>query len=121
MTKRVLLVEDEPNIAESLSFLLKRSGFDVSIETDGLKGLQSALTQVPDVLVLDGMLPEIDGYDILRQLRDDERTKSLPVLMLTAKGQKVDRETALAIGADAFITKPYANSDVVDAVVKLAG
>ncbi|MCW2306120.1 response regulator transcription factor [Rhodobium gokarnense] len=120
MAKRVLLAEDEPNIVESLTFLLERAGFDVAVETDGRKALDKALADTPDVLILDVMLPEIDGYEILRQLRADRRADRLPVLMLTAKGQREDRDTALECGADLFITKPFANSEIVAAVVKLA-
>ena len=120
MTKRVLLAEDEPNIVESLSFLLKRAGFDVSVESDGRQALNAALADVPDVLILDVMLPELDGYEILRQLRADHRASALPVLMLTAKGQREDRETALECGADRFITKPFANSEIVETVKQLA-
>jgi len=100
MGKRVLLAEDEPNIIESLTFLLDRAGYHVSVETDGRKALDRALADVPDVMILDVMLPEMDGYEILRRLRDDQRTGRLPVLMLTAKGQREDRETAFQCGAD---------------------
>ena len=120
MAKRVLLAEDEPNIAESLSFLLERAGFEVAVETNGRRALDSALADQPDVLVLDVMLPELDGYEILRHLRADRRSAALPVLMLTAKGQRENREMALKCGADLFITKPFANADLVSAVRKLA-
>lgn len=121
MTKRVLLAEDEPNIVESLTFLLERVGFKVMVETDGRKALDAVIDEQPDLLILDVMLPEMDGYEVLRQLRSDRRTKQLPVVMLTAKGQREDRETALECGADLFITKPFANSDIVAAVKKLLG
>lgn len=121
MTKRVLLAEDEPNIVESLTFLLERAGFEVGVETDGRQALEAVLANVPDVLVLDVMLPELDGYEILRRLRADQRAEALPVLMLTAKGQREDRETALECGADLFITKPFANAELVAAVERLAG
>ena len=120
MTKRVLLAEDEPSIVESLTFLLERAGFDVSVETDGQSALARALDITPDVLVLDVMLPEIDGYEVLRRLRADSRTETLPVLMLTAKGQREDRDTALKCGADLFMTKPFANSEIIAAVESLA-
>ena len=119
MTKRVLLAEDEPNIVESLTFLLNRAGFEVAVKTDGRQALDAALDDVPDVLILDVMLPEMDGYEVLRRLRSDRRTDKLPVVMLTAKGQREDRETALACGADLFITKPFANSEVIAAVRQL--
>ena len=120
MIKRVLLAEDEPNIVEPLTFLLERAGFDVAVETDGRKALNAALADTPDVMILDVMLPELDGYEILRRLRADRRAEALPVLVLTAKGQREDRETALDCGADLFITKPFANADIVKAVEQLA-
>ena len=120
MIKRVLLAEDEPNIVEPLTFLLERAGFDVAVETDGRKALNAALADTPDVMILDVMLPELDGYEILRRLRADRRAEALPVLVLTAKGQREDRETALDCGADLFITKPFAIADIVKAVEQLA-
>lgn len=120
MAKRILLVEDEPHIVESLTFLLEKSGFEVSVETNGRKALDHALSNPPDTLILDVMLPELDGYEVLRQLRDDERTAKLPILMLTAKGQREDREMAARCGADRFMTKPFANADLIAAVKELA-
>jgi len=120
MSMTVLLAEDEPNIVESLSFLLERAGFEISVATDGQQALESALEQQPDVLVLDLMLPKLDGYEVLRQLRSNPKGANLPVLMLTAKGQRIDRETALECGADLFMTKPFANAEITAAVTKLA-
>ena len=120
MTRRVLLAEDEPNIVESLTFLLERAGFEVAVETNGRQALNTALDAAPDILILDVMLPEMDGYEILRQLRADHRAAALPILMLTAKGQREDRETALECGADLFITKPFANTEIIAAVEQLA-
>lgn len=121
MAKRVLLAEDEPNIAESVTFLLERAGFEVAIENDGRRVLEAVMADSPDVLVLDVMLPGLDGYEILRTLRADRDRESLPVLMLTAKGQREDREMALKCGADLFMTKPFSNTEIVSAVRKLAG
>jgi DNA-binding response OmpR family regulator len=120
MTQTVLLAEDEPNIVESLTFLLKRAGFKIKVASDGRQALDTALEKQPAVLVLDLMLPELDGYEVLRRLRADPRGEKLPVLMLTAKGQRIDRETALECGADLFMTKPFANSEITAAVVELA-
>lgn len=119
MAKRILLAEDEPNIVESLTFLLERAGFEVAIKTDGRRALDAALEDVPDLLILDVMLPELSGYEVLRHLRADRRSENLPVLMLTAKGQRADRETALDCGADRFITKPFSNSEVISTVKEL--
>ena len=120
MSKTVLLAEDEPNIVESLSFLLQRAGFEIKVATDGRQALESALEHQPDVLVLDLMLPELDGYEVLRQLRANPKGANLPVLMLTAKGPRIDRETALECGADLFMTKPFANAEITAAVTRLA-
>jgi DNA-binding response OmpR family regulator len=120
MTQTVLLAEDEPNIVESLTFLLKRAGFKIKVASDGRQALDTALEKQPAVLVLDLMLPELDGYEVLRRLRADPRGEKLPVLMLTAKGQRIDRETALECGADLFMTKPFSNAEITAAVVELA-
>ena len=82
----------------------------------GREALDHALNHSPDVLVLDVMLPELDGYEVARRLRADERTSNMPILILTAKSQDKDRETALECGADLFITKPFSNTEVVEAV-----
>ncbi len=119
MTKSVLLAEDEPNIVESISFLLKREGFEVMVTGDCRTALETAIAEKPDVMVLDLMLPEMDGYEVLRNLRANQEVKNLPVLMLTAKGQKIDRETALECGADLFMTKPFSNADIIAAVNSL--
>ncbi len=120
MTQTVLLAEDEPNIVESLTFLLKRAGFKIKVASDGRQALDTALEKQPAVLVLDLMLPELDGYEVLRRLRADPKGEKLPVLMLTAKGQRIDRETALECGADLFMTKPFSNAEITAAVVELA-
>lgn len=120
MKKRILLVEDEPNIIVSLTFLLERAGFEVATETNGQKALDSILEDPPDTLVLDVMLPGLDGFEILRRVRADPRVEKLPVLMLTAKGQREDRKNALECGADMFITKPFSNAEVVETVQDLA-
>jgi DNA-binding response OmpR family regulator len=120
MAKRVLVAEDEPNIVESLTFLLERAGFEVTVETDGRQALDAVIRQTPHVLVLDVMLPELDGYEVLRRLRAERTCQGLPVLMLTAKSQREDREAALEGGADLFMTKPFANAEIVAAVQRLA-
>lgn len=118
---RVLLVEDEPHIIESLSFLLTRAGYDVDHVDNGAVAYDTIADNPPDVLVLDAMLPGLNGFDLLRRIRAQDRLRSLPVLMLTAKGQKKDRDVANAIGADMFMIKPFNNAELVDAVGRLAG
>ena len=120
MQKKVLVVDDEPNIVISLKFLLENAGFDVKSESDGQSALDAIASSTPDVLVLDVMLPGLDGFQVLRELRSDPRYEKLPVLMLTAKGQREDRKTAIDTGADVFISKPFSNDEVVKAVQDLA-
>ena len=119
MIKTVLLAEDEPNIVESLTFLLERAGFQIEVASDGRQALDTALEQQPAVLVLDLMLPELDGYEVLRRLRADPRGEKLPVLMLTARGQARDREMALQAGVSRFMTKPFSNEEMLSTVREL--
>ncbi|MGR3783788.1 MAG: response regulator transcription factor [Albimonas sp.] len=117
--KRVLIAEDEPHIVESLRFILSREGYDVDDAGDGESACRSLAAERPDLVILDVMLPLLNGFEVLRRLRADPATTGLPVIMLTAKGQAQDRRTAEDIGADAFITKPFSNRDVVDHVHRL--
>ena len=122
MTKRVSIAEDEPNILEALSFLLGREGWDVTSALDGNAVLEHLNGDtLPDVVILDIMLPHRNGFDILRQLRTSARTRDLPVIVLTAKGQEKDRRTAEKIGANAFVTKPFSNKEIVAQIRRLAG
>ncbi len=121
MGKRVLLVEDEPNIIEAIRFILSRDGWRVDTHSDGATALEAVKRVSPDVMVLDVMLPGKSGFDILRELRAAEATRSLPVLMLTAKGQGKDRDLALQFGANRFMTKPFSNDEVLDCLRELAG
>jgi DNA-binding response OmpR family regulator len=115
----VLIAEDEPAILDSLEFILRRAGFSVASVTDGSFALAGIRRHSPKVVVLDVMLPRLSGFEVLKQIRADAAFSALPVLMLTAKGQQQDKRTAEELGADAFVTKPYANADVVSAVKSL--
>ena len=116
----VMLIEDEPNIAEALRFLLTRDGWRVSVVTDGAVALAAVAAERPDVVVLDLMLPGVGGLDLLRALRADPATVALPILMLTAKGQGRDRDAAIQAGVTQFMTKPFANADIVASLRALA-
>lgn len=118
---RVLIVEDEPNIVESLNFILGRAGFDIETAGDGNEALQRLRRQKYSALILDLMLPGINGFDVLRAVRADGELRGLPVIVLTAKGQAADRQAAEAIGATAFITKPFSNAEIVQRVSELTG
>jgi CheY-like chemotaxis protein len=120
MATRVLIVEDERHIIESLAFVLESEGFEVASELDGEAGLRRVRADPPDVLVLDLMMPKLNGIEVLKAIKADPGLRALPVVVLTAKGRQQDRRMAEEIGADAFMTKPFSNREVVEAVRRLA-
>lgn len=107
---QVLIVDDEENIRDAIAFTLRREGFDVIIAVDGNEGVALARQHRPDAVVLDIMLPGIDGLEVLRRIRSESH---VPVLMLSAKGDEIDRVVGLEIGADDYITKPFAMRELV--------
>src|SRR5712691_9166648 len=113
MATRVLVVEDEPDIRDLLSFHLAREGFEVRTAGTGLQGLREVKAKHPDLVVLDLMLPELNGLEVCRRLRQDPDTASIPVIMLTAKGDEADRVVGLEIGADDYVTKPFSPKELV--------
>ncbi|MGB3339260.1 MAG: response regulator [Devosia sp.] len=121
MAVDILIAEDEPSILESLDFILRRAGWTISAVTDGDAALEAVRRLKPRVLVLDVMLPKRSGFEVLKHIRADPETRALPVLILTAKGQQQDRRIAEEFGANVFVTKPYANAEVVGAVRQLLG
>lgn len=121
MAGQVLLIEDEANIAEAIRFLLTRDGCQVEVIGDGLAAMNRLRGDLPDLVILDLMLPGASGLDILAALRADPRGAATPVLMLTAKGQDRDREAAERAGVSAFMAKPFANADMRAQVRALIG
>ena len=121
MGKDVLLIEDEPNIIEAISFILARDGWSVRTHSNGQDAVATVRARLPDLVILDVMLPGRNGYDILADIRADAAIAETPVLMLTARGQRKDREMAERAGASRYMTKPFSNADVLDAVRALAG
>lgn len=121
MAVDILIAEDEPSILEALTFVLRRAGWTVHTVTDGEAVMNAVRRDAPRVLVLDIMMPKRSGFEVLKQIRGNEATAALPVLVLTAKGQQQDRKVAEELGADSFVTKPYSNADVVEAVRALFG
>ena len=117
----ILIVEDEVDIANLISFNLERAGYSVDMAHDGNEGLQRILKEQPDLVILDLMLPSMDGYQVLKEMQRDTRTHSIPVLMLTAKGQTEDRIKGLESGADDYLTKPFSPKELllrVQAILK---
>ena len=112
MSGRVLLIEDEPNIAEAIRFILSRDGWEVTVEENGAQALPRVADVKPDLVILDLMLPGMSGVEILSSLRADPATEALRVLMLTAKGQGRDREAAERAGVSAFMSKPFSNAEM---------
>ncbi len=104
VTTRVLVVDDEPMVAEVVERYLRQEGYEVSIAVDGAKAVQIAHTWVPDLVVLDLMLPVVDGLEVCRELR---RESQVPIIMLTARGEESDRVVGLELGADDYIVKPF--------------
>jgi DNA-binding response OmpR family regulator len=118
---RILVAEDEPSIGQSLDFILRRAGFDVDLVADGAVALDLIRRQAYAAVILDIMLPGMNGFDVLRAVRTERQLATLPVIVLTAKGQVSDRRTAEAIGATAFITKPFSNAEIVEQIRRLTG
>jgi two-component system phosphate regulon response regulator PhoB len=104
---RILLVEDERALTEVLAYNLKREGYEVIIAHDGQEGLRKAQTLLPDFIILDLMLPVLSGLEVCRELRAGERTRTIPLLMLTAKAEETDQIVGFSLGADDYVTKPF--------------
>lgn len=113
MRQVILVVEDEPNILDPLEFLLERNGLAVESVTDGAAACRRLEESTPDLVLLDVMIPNVDGFEVLRTVRARFTGSELPVVMLSAKGQEADRLKAEALGANDFVTKPFSNDDLI--------
>lgn len=116
MTHKVLIADDEPNIVISLEFLMKREGHEVRVARDGQQALDAIRRIRPDLVLLDVMMPFKTGYEVLQELRADETIAHTKVLMLTAKGRDTDTAKGLALGADAYMTKPFSTKELAERV-----
>jgi two-component system phosphate regulon response regulator PhoB len=105
--KNILVVEDEKDLADLITYNLQRNGYDVVCVQDGQAALEAAFKQLPDLVLLDLMLPGVDGTEVARKLKGDSRTSNIPIVMLTAKGEETDVVVGLTIGADDYVTKPF--------------
>ena len=113
---RVLIVEDEPHIRLSLEILLERAGYETTSAADGEEGLYLIRQLRPDVVLLDIMMPKRNGYEVCRAVKSDALLRSIPVIMLTAKAQEVEVLKGLGLGASAYVTKPFGNAEVLEAI-----
>ncbi len=116
MSKYILIVDDEPNIVLSLEFLMKKEGYEFQAVTNGEEALQAVREKTPDLILLDVMMPRKDGYEVCQELRSNPDWQNIKIIMLTAKGRDVEREKGLALGADDYITKPFATRELVEKV-----
>ena len=110
---RILVVDDEPDLIRVLEFGLKASGYEVEVASDGQEGLKKAREIKPDVILLDLMLPKLDGYKVCRLLKFDDRFKHIPIIILSARTQEGDQTLALEMGANRFVTKPYDFAEIL--------
>jgi two-component system, OmpR family, alkaline phosphatase synthesis response regulator PhoP len=118
---RILVVDDEIYIVHILDFSLGMEGYEVVTALDGEEGLQKAIEFKPDLIVLDIMMPKMDGYETCKALKADEQTKHIPVILLSAKGRNVDMQTGYDVGADEYITKPFSPRKLVDRINAMLG
>jgi DNA-binding response OmpR family regulator len=121
MTAKILVADDEPNIVISLEFLLKREGYTVVIARDGQEAIEAIERERPDLVLLDVMMPKKTGFEVCQDVRTNDALQATKILMLTAKGRDTDVAKGLALGADAYMTKPFATRDLVQKVAELLG
>lgn len=121
MTKKILIVDDEPNIVMSLEFLMKKAGFEVAVAADGEEALTQVVRFNPDLILLDIVMPKKSGYEVCEALRADPDRKEVRIVMLSAKGRDTDVAKGMALGADAYVTKPFSTKDLVTRVTELTG
>ena len=119
MAKRVLIADDEPNIVTSLEFLLEHNGYEVRIARDGREALELIGDFAPDLVLLDVMMPVHNGYEVCQSIRANPDWQRTKVLMLTAKGRDVEATKGLAVGADAYVTKPFSTKELVQRVKEM--
>ncbi len=117
--KKILLVDDESDFRRAVRVRLEASGYEVIEAVDGAQGVEMAKEQRPDLIILDLMLPRIAGYNVARLLKGDELCENIPIIMLTARAQEMDVNIGLAVGADAYITKPFRPDDLLETINRL--
>ena len=118
---KILVVDDEIYIVHILDFSLGMEGYEVITALDGEQALEKARTEHPDLIVLDIMMPKLDGYETCKALKSDDRTKGIPVILLSAKGRNVDQKIGFEVGADDYITKPFSPRKLVERINAILG
>ena len=117
--KTILLVDDEQDIIDSISVRLQASGYQIIAARDGLEALKKARSLRPDLIILDLMLPKMDGYKVARLLKFDKRYSDIPILILSARGQEIDKELARSAGADDYLVKPFDSAELLTRIKEL--
>ena len=118
MTATILIADDEPNIVLSLEFVLQEEGYRVRVARDGQEALEAIAARLPDLILLDVMLPRLSGFDVCQRIRANPAWRGIRVVMLSAKGREVEVHKGLALGADAYVTKPFAINDLLAEVAR---
>lgn len=121
MSLKILVADDEPNIVISLEYLLKREGYTVVIARDGQEAIDAIARELPDLVLLDVMMPKKTGFEVCQEVRASEALQATKILMLTAKGRDTDVTKGLGLGADAYMTKPFSTRDLVQKVAQMLG
>lgn len=121
MPKRILIVDDEPSIVISLEFLMKREGYEVQIAADGEAALKALAEGHPDLVLLDVMLPRMNGFEVCKRIRSNPAWREVKVLVLTARGRDSEIARGMGLGADVYVTKPFSTRDLVAQVRRLLG
>jgi DNA-binding response OmpR family regulator len=119
MTHKILIVDDEPNIVISLEFLMQQAGFELAIARDGEQALAQMAAFAPDLVLLDAMLPLRDGFEVCQKIRENSGWNKVKIVMLSAKGRDAEVSKGLALGADAYITKPFSTRELITLVQRL--
>jgi len=117
--KKILLVDDEEDVLRTVGFRLQSSGYEVITASDGMEGLEKAHSEKPDLVILDLMLPKMDGYKVCAFLKKDTRYRNIPIIMFTAKAGDLDKKLGLEVGADAYVMKPFEPPELVKTVEDL--
>ena len=121
-TKQILCIEDEPEMIDLIRLILGRRGFEVVGAAGGKEGLEKVRQQLPDLVLLDLMMPDMDGWEVYQQMKADEKTKDIPVIVVTAKAQSIDKVLGLHIAkVDDYIAKPFSPQDLMNSVEKVLG
>jgi DNA-binding response OmpR family regulator len=119
MSKTILIVDDEAYIVTSLEYVMQSAGFEVAVAYDGVEALEKVAETVPDLVILDLMMPKLDGFEVCEKIRENPLWKDIRIIILTAKGRDIERKKGMSLGADDYMTKPFSTRDILNRVKEL--